>query len=252
MAARVNLIKPCLSERFSGLIWKVQVHQSGVIGIETRDTELKQVSFSAFNFKTGETYFKQLTYDEKWNLSLAFASERNLILSAREHSETPENKGLISIQTLDGSIRWQKYNISLNQTQEAGLQVYDSRLQPRKYYWIDHLSGEIINTPSNHEASEELLFPEIDPSFVIPSFIERGILAGELVVLRHSGKVFLSFHERDGDFFKQRLIVFQDDKVLIDDILISGIQKLQPEAFFIQQNHLFYIRHKEEMVTYLV
>lgn len=252
MAARVNLIKPCLSERFSGLIWKVQVHQSGVLGIETRNTELKQVSFSAFNFKTGETYFKDQTYDEKWNLSLAFAGERNLILSAREHSETPENKGVISIHTLDGSIRWQKFNISLNQVGEAGLQVYDSRFQPRKYFWVDHISGEIITAPLLHEAVENLFFPETDPFFVIPSFIEHGFLVGELVVLTHSGKVFLSFHERDGEFFKQRIVVYQDDKVLIDDILISGIQKLQPEAFFIQQNHLFYIRQKEEMVTYLV
>lgn len=252
MHPKIDIPIPCLSEKFSGLIWKVQVHKAGIIALETRNTEAKEVYFSAFNFSTGETYFKEKSFDEKWNLSLAFAGEKNLLLIAREHSNTPENKGIISVNTVDGSINWQKFNISLNEPREAGLQVYDSRIQPRKYYWIDHISGEVVSQPAGREAEDDLIFPEADPAFLIPSFIEHDILVGELMVLTNSDKVFLSFHERQGEFLKQRLVVYQEDKVLIDDILISGIQKLQPEAFFIQQNHLFYIRHKEEIVTYLV
>lgn len=38
---------------------------------------------------------------------------------------------------------------------------------------------------------------------------------------------------------QQRLIVYQQDSIFLDDIMISGIQKMQPEAFFIQNNQLF-------------
>ena len=247
-----NTLQPSLSERFSGMIWKVKVHTSGVIAIETRKTDPKQVLFSAFNFITGQTYFKEHVYEESWNLSLAFAGGKNLVLNAYEHAETPESKGILSINIEDGSVIWQKFNISLNQAKDAGLQVYDSRFQPRKYYWIDHLTAEDIALPIEGASYPRIIFPETNRPFTIPSFIDHGAVAGELSTLRYSDKVFLSFHEVENDYLKQRLIVYQGDRVLMDDILISGIQKLQPEAFFIQQNHLFYIRNKGEIITYLI
>lgn len=51
---------------------------------------------------------------------------------------------------------------------------------------------------------------------------------------------------------QQRLIVYQQNSIFPDDIMICGIQKLQPEAFFIQNNQLYYIRNKNELVSYLV
>ena len=234
------------------MIWKVKIHGSGVIAIETRNSELKQVLFSAFSFITGETYFKEQVYEENWNLSLAFAGAKNLVLNAYEHAETPESKGILSVNMRDGSIIWQKFNISLNQVQDEGLQVYDSRLQPRKCYWIGHFTAEGIAPPVADPHDMGIIFPETSNSFILPSFIKYGVIAGEVSTLYYSEKVFLSFHEIESGYLKQRLIVYQEDKVLIDDILISGIQKLQPEAFFIQQNHLFYIRNKQEIIAYLV
>ena len=51
---------------------------------------------------------------------------------------------------------------------------------------------------------------------------------------------------------QQRLIVYQQNSIFPDDIMSCGIQKLQPEAFFIKNNLLFYIRNKNELVSYLV
>ncbi len=251
MRPNINTLTPSLSEKFCGLIWKVKVYRSGLIAIETRNTEQKQVSFSAFSFITGEMYFKEKSYDESWNLSLAFAGSGNLVLTGYEHAGSPESKGILSVSTKDGSIIWQRFNISLNSVKEGGLQVYDPRLQPRKYYWIDHSTAAIMEAPLN-DIETPIIFPGIDNSFIIPAFVECGVLAGELSVLCYSDKVIVSFHEVYNGQLKQRLVVYQGDKILIDDILISGIQKLQPEAFFIQQNHLFYIRNKEEILAYLV
>lgn len=246
-----NTLQPVLSESFSGLVWKVMVHTTGVIAVETRKKDPHEVSFSAFNYHTGESYFKEKVFEENWNLSLAFAGEQNIILIGYKNSGTPESTGVISLSLKDGSVLWQRYNISLNQVQENGLQVYDSRLHPKKFFWIDHLTSATISAPPRADF-KNIIFPEIDNSFAIPPFIQHGLIAGEISVLKYSGKVFLSFHEEEMGYYKQRIIVYQHDKVLIDDILISGIQKLQPEAFFIQLNHLFYISHKEKIVSYLV
>ncbi len=247
-----NSVKLALSESFSGLIWKVMVHISGILAVETRQKDRREILFSAFNYRTGETYFKNQVFEENPNLSLAFTGARNIILIGYKNSGTPESTGVLSVNVKDGRILWQKYNISLNQVQEQGIQVYDSRIHPKKMFWIDHLTAEPIANPSHTDDNKDIIFPEINNSFLIPSFIQHGIIAGEISVLEHSGKVFLSFHEKESGYYKQRIIVYQYNKILIDDILISGIQKLQPEAFFIQLNHLFYIRDKLEIVSYLV
>lgn len=252
MRSKIHTPKPILAEKFSGLIWKIVVHTSGLLAVETRNKDLKQVLFSAFNFITGKTYFKEQGFVESWNLSLAFAGERNVILIGYENSNTPQSKGILSVNIVNGKTFWQKFNISLNQAQDKALQVYDSRLQPKKYYWIDHLTAEVVAEPSPADDCTPILFPKSYNAYEIPSFVEHGSLAGEISVLIYNDKVFLSFHETSLGYLKQRLVVYQHDKILIDDILISGIQKLQPEAFFIQQNHLFYIRGKEEIVSYLV
>ncbi len=254
MPHHTDLIPPVIAEKFSGLIWKIKVQeQSGLMAIESRNSDLKQVAFTVLNFITGYVHFKEISYNEQWNLSLAFIGEENLIINGYGQADRPESKGIMSVRLTDGSVMWEKFNISLNDVLPEGIQVYDPRFQPRKYSWIDHLSShEIENPPSEPVAASTILFPEIDNSITIPSFIQHGQIAGDILALTFANKKMLSFHEVKEDFFHQRLIVYQEDKLLIDDILISGIQKLQPEAFFIQQNHLLYIRDKREIISHLV
>ena len=40
--------------------------------------------------------------------------------------------------------------------------------------------------------------------------------------------------------------------IVIDDIIIDDIQKLQPESFFMMNKQLLYIRNKNEIVSYFV
>ena len=62
----------------------------------------------------------------------------------------------------------------------------------------------------------------------------------------------VSFHQKLESNIQQRLVVYQHDKIFIDDIIIDGIQKLQPESFFMINNCLLYIRNKNEIVSYFV
>lgn len=247
-----NTLSVSLAEKFSGLIWKVKIHVSGLIAIESRNSDSKEVSFSVFNFLSGETYFKEKVYDESWNLSLAYLTGSNLILNGYEHADSPESKGIISVDVNTGSVIWQKFNVSLNSIQENGLEVFDPRLQPRKYQWIDHLKAEPIPVPFDLKENIGILFPQASHSGILPPFISQNEIIGDISGLVYADYVFVSFHEKKNSNMQQRMVVYQGDRILLDDILISDIQKLQPEAFFIQQNHLFYIRNKQEIISYLV
>jgi hypothetical protein len=86
----------------------------------------------------------------------------------------------------------------------------------------------------------------------VPDFILSEEIIGDLSVLHFRDQTIISFHEKIKTKIHQRLLVYQDSSILLDEILIRDIQKLQPESFFVQKNHLFYVRNKNEIVSYLV
>ena len=243
-----------ISERFDGLIWKVQINEKkSLIAIESRNSDLRKVAFTVLNYQTGDSYFKERVFEETWKLNLAFIGKENMVLTVFEQSNSPESKGLIAVNAQNGSLLWERYNISLNQANEGGMQVFDPRINPRKYYWINHENGGYITEPeNNYPQTGFLLFPELFNHSTLPGFISREEIVGEVASLITQGKTIVSFHEKINDNLRQRLLVYQDDNILLDDILIKDIQKMQPESFFIQNNNLFYIRNKNEIVSYLV
>jgi len=247
-------LSPIFSEKFEGIIWKIEVNEKyDFIAIESRTLESKKTSFSVINYKSGEVLIKEKIFQETWNLNLAYIAEKNLVITAFNQAGSPESKGVISVNIQDAEILWEHYNLSLNRVTNEGLQVYDPRINPRRLSWISHIKGEDITESDNIENSNEtLIHPEIRTQFSIPDFISREEIVGDLSVLSVQNLTIISFHEKVQNNIQQRLLVYQDDTILLDEILISGIQKLQPESFFMQKNHLFYIRNKNEIVSYLV
>ena len=254
MTLNTHKLSPIFSEKFEGIIWKIEVNEKyDFIAIESRTLESKKTSFSVINYKSGEVLIKEKIFQETWNLNLAYIAEKNLVITAFNQAGSPESKGVISVNIQDAEILWEHYNLSLNRVTNEGLQVYDPRINPRRLSWISHIKGEDITERDNIENSNEtLIHPEFRTQFSIPDFISREEIIGELSVLGVRDLIIISFHEKVQNNIQQRLLVYQDDTILLDEILISDIQKLQPESFFMEKNHLFYIRNKNEIVSYLV
>ena len=254
MALKEGHLKQVFSEKFKGLIWKISIHEKNeYMAIESRHLESKNVSFSVLDLQTGKIFFKERSYLEPMNLNLAYAAQKNLILTVNEHVESPESKGLISINVVNGEILWERYNFSFNQADSSGLQVYDPKIYPRNYLWINHLNAENISKQENSSTrTSDLLFPDLFESYVLTDLIEHGLIIGQISVLHKDGLSIVSFHQKMENNMQQRLVVYQDDRIFIDDIIIDGIQKLQPESFFMMHKQLLYIRNKNEIVSYFV
>lgn len=247
-------LKKSLFHKINGLIWKIQTNENrALLSIESRNFDLKQVAFTVLNFESGEVYFKEKVFEECWKLNLAYTGEENLILNSYEQAESPESKGIMSVNIRNGDVFWERYNLSLDYADANSLKVFDPKISPRRYNWMSHLSGETIAEPENiNLVSPNILYPQPENWAVPPSFISGIEIIGEVFTLTYNAKQFVSFHEKADNKIQQRILVYQEDMILHDNILIMDIQKLQPESFFIQKNHLFYIRNKNEIVSFLV
>jgi hypothetical protein len=248
-------LKPSLQEKFKGIIWKIETdHTNGVVAIETRSSEDRGAFYSAFNFKTGERLFKEITVEDSWHWSLDKAYDDFVYLHGYVSEKSPEHKGVIAFNN-KGLMAWTAYNKTLDAIAEEGLILYNPTFQQKQLELADTATGKIIQSKVSHYTplKRDLYFPEIlEDTILYPDEIE-DTLVGPVSYLSFNEKDFYSFHSIKDSIISQYLLIKKDSSTLHKEKLEENISKLNPEPFFIEENHLFCIRNnKREIVTYFV
>lgn len=236
----VNSIKPSLSEQFTGLIWKITLDElNNLVAVETRDTDSRKVSFSVIDYSTGKVYLKEKVFEEPWLLNLVHVGHGNIYLSLfAGENKMFQSSGIIAVDIHTQQITWQNFTVGFWEAMSEGLKVYSTTILPKKYTYLNYTTGSNLQL-----ASETRLFTSIkNPATTVEGDTQFAV----------GKKLIRSFHKKTDAGFELRLTVSEGDTILIDDMLAEGIQKMQPEAFFLQFNRLFYIRNNRQLVTYLL
>lgn len=248
-------LKPSLSETFEGIIWKVETDDTNsIIAIETRDIPGRRTHFSAFNYTTGECLFKEATVEDGWFWSIDRVYSGLVFLHSYVNESNPEHKGMIALNK-GGEVQWQQFHKTLYDVSDKGLIVYNPKIQPKLFELIAADTGTTITTKVQEylPLTRDILIPDVMNDV---SFIQRLLpqnLVGPVLYTEFNNKLFLAFHLQTGTSYLQQLAVYHHESLLLQDNLSTDIQKMNPEAFFIQHGHLFYIRNnKREFVSYLV
>lgn len=245
------MLKTTLSESFTGIIWKILLDkEAGLIAIESRNAELRQVAFSVHNYQTGETLIKEKSVEEPWYSALAHIGNGHLFINGYEYAGSPVSKGIIALNINTETITWQHYNLSFYDAWEEGIRVYNPNISPRKFEWLDPATGKSISVKNPTAIHTDIQLPEPGKIELIPDLTERHTIIGEVLHLKFQEKNIVSFHEKIHDHLQLRLIVYQQDNLLLDIIIANHIQKLQPETFFVHQSHLFCIQNSNQIVLY--
>lgn len=249
-------LKPALQANFNGIIWKVETDPtSRVIAIETRNPKDRTASFSAFNFETGTPLFKEVTVEDSWHWGLDMACHEMVYLHSYINEKTPEHKAIIALNS-SGNIAWQIYNRTLDSAIADGLVVYNPTVQQKHFELLDPASGEMLKSNISNlvPLDRNVYFPETttEPSLLL-RIGEIGTLVGTASLLVYNNKDCISFHAVKDSILSQYLLIISNGSVIHEEILEHNIQKLNPEPFYIEQDHLFCIRNnKAEIVAYLV
>ncbi|WP_069657813.1 DUF4905 domain-containing protein [Arcticibacter eurypsychrophilus] len=248
-------LKPSLQEKFKGIIWKIETNNTnGVIAIETRSSDNKEAFYSAFNFITGEKLFKEITVEDSWHWGLDKAFNDFVYLNGYVSEKSPEHKGVIALNH-QGTIAWAAYNKTLETVAEEGLILYNPTFQQKELELADAATGKIMQNKVSHytQLNRKIYFPEaLEDILLFPDEI-GSTLVGPVSYLSYKEKDCYSYHSQNDLIISQYLLIKQDNKTLHKEILEDNISKLNPEPFFIEENHLFCIRNnKREIVAYFV
>ncbi len=222
------------------------------VAIETRDPGERIALFSVMNYATGTTVSRNLDVDNPWWWGVDKLHGDRLYLFGYPTGNVPGRKGILAIDLLTEKTAWYYPHLALEAICDEGVWVYDTSFLPKKSWLVSHQTGERIS-PSSFQSSlvPEVVFPQaLGPSALLPTYLPPT--SGEVFFSDLNGKQCWCFHTPVGESFDQCLLIAQNNEVVGVDYLDRGIQKLNPEAFFSQHQHLLSIRGRSEIVSYLV
>lgn len=248
-------LKPPLQETFKGIIWKIETNNTnGVVAIETRSSDNKEAFYSAFNFKTGEKLFKEITVEDSWHWSLDKAFSDFVYLHGYVSEKSPEHKGIVALNH-QGIVAWAAYNKTLEAIAEEGLIQFNPTFQHKELELADAATGKVLQDKLTHYTplNRKMHFPEILEDVLLYPEETGANLVGPVSYLSYNQKDCYSFHSTENSVLSLNLLIKKDNRILHKEKLEEHISKMNPEPFFIEENHLFCIRNnKREIVTYFV
>lgn len=246
------LLQPYITQQLDGIVWRMEIDPiTATLFLEVRREQDKQVSFTAADLLSGKINFSGLTLDERWLTGIESAYDGVLLLHGYASEGSPTHKGLTAIDGTTGKILWQDYNRTFDHLSTRGPVCYDTRFQPRKLSFVDIKTGTISGS------YDAVLDEDIDTGIIIPDMVAADAtdhtmlpeppFANILHKLYHNGYRIVSLHAQKTDALHQLLYIYKDGNVVFTDLLNTDIQKLQPEAFVLHNQHLIYLKNRNEL-----
>jgi len=245
-------MQPYICEQFAGDIWRIEIDElTDTLVAEIRSSADKQVSFSAINLSTGRVNFKALTMPERWLTGIEAAFNGVLLLHNYHTEAGPMHKGLVAVDVISGEVLWSNYTLAFDHLSLEGPIVYDVHIHPRKLFLAD------VKTGATQRVFEPSIYQPVKNNIVIPDIktpdqpTVAGLPAhpyGETVCcLDHNNFRIVSLHALKAGVLTQLMFIMDGGRIVYQDILNAGIQKLQPESFIMHNDRLIYIKNKSEL-----
>lgn len=246
------ILSPLIKQQFNGMIWRLEIDPlSATLFAEIRSEQDKLVSFASVNLISGNINFKDLAVDERWLTGIEAACNGVLLLHNYQSPGGPAHKGLIAMDGETGHMLWNDYNRTFDHMTINGPAVFDARIQPRKLFTINIKTGATLHVyqPSIDTAIDSrIITPELINADAL-NFSELPELPFGNIIhnLYYNHYRIVSLHALKSNKLNQSLYIFKNDRLVFDDLLNTGIQKLQPEAFILHNHHLIYLKNKTEL-----
>jgi hypothetical protein len=246
------MLQPQISYQFKSPVWRLEIDAlSETIFVEIRDQSDKKVHFAAISLARGNFLFDDLQTEERWLIGIETAYDGILLLHNYQSESGPVHKGLTAIDGLTGKTLWSNFTHAFDHLSSNGPVVYDTRMQPRKLFLIDVITGAMVRpyNPSIDMGSDnEIILPEE----ILPDSLKHVSLPTEpfgntIHYLEHSNFRIVSLHTFTEGALQQRLYIMSNAEIVYEDLLNSDIQKLQPEAFLLHKDKLIYLKDKSQL-----
>lgn len=244
-------LAPHISHQTTGIIWRMEIDPiTDTLFAEIRNESEKQVSFTSVSLSSGKVNFSGFITDERWLTGMETAHNGMLLLHHYASPGSPAHKAIIAINGTTGQTLWSNYNLAFDHLSNAGPVVFDTRIQPRKLFCIDIATGATSGAyhPSvNQDIINSIVLPDILTADNLTDTLPEKPFGNIVHQLWYNGYRIVSLHALKNNALSQGLYIFSGDRQVFTDVMNTGIQKLQPEAFVLHKHYLVYLKDKTEL-----
>lgn len=249
------------SQTFTGVIWNtITVPESDLLIIETRNDALREVRFSAFDYKQNAFLWREILFDEAWWIGITAASANVLLVHLYSSMENPDDKGLIAFDINQQKILWQCDHFSFVCLRENSVEG-NFTTDDKEPAVLNLLTGQIMDSREDATAVKEnisLLKPfqyvEGHPYFeTVKTFLQRKLNATVVAAveyLEHNAFIFISYYVKNDSLANYLVVVTENGAIVQHEIIGDQLKGLGLETFFILSGCLFFVRNKRELVSF--
>jgi hypothetical protein len=248
----MTILQPYISQNLNGIIWRLEIDElTDTMVVEVRNEQDKQTTFTSISLQTGNLNFTGFKTPERWLTGIEAIYNNVILLHHYKHESGPEHKAVIAIDATTANDIWSNYSIAFDHMSINGPIVYNSSIQTKKYLLADINTGE-IKRPYDEHIDKPLVNSIVIPHITTPDQMVPGTLPAEAYgnivhYLNHNKFRIVSLHTFKNGALQQHLFIMDGFDIVYQDLLNTGIQKMQPEAFVLHKNALVYIKNKTEI-----
>ncbi len=270
---RGHRLKPAWRFTVKGVLWRIAVDDTGHLIGEERDAERKKASFFCLDRESGQALWTDRRFSEEWWIGIEGFRGGILYLHGFLTPELPGHRGLTAIDVPTGKTLWENSDFMFVAAHEDRLYVFQGGIIGGRLLELDPRSGEVRRTlgaddatvnsikeearKAYHEEAEiPLPFPgsEEETSSVARLVRQRDELRQDADAIEYidhaTTPVFVYSIRREGK--EQSVLEVVDrasGKILLSEVLSSGMPWSVQETVFVFQDRLFYVSDRKTLTA---
>lgn len=222
-------------ESYEGIIWRLSVDAAQpYIALLIRNKEDKTAKISIIQLKSYTSI--QLPIAIEWLPDLIKIQDGLILLQFYPDPNLPQPIGIACYEAATGKQLWINYTDTYIDCYSTHLISYNSKLEPKVPLLRDLRTGTITQASTLVIQEPDLHFPEQ--------------ISGTEALLQLDHTIKVIFKKEEQLFHQYIQVIDPTGIVLLEDILSSADQVLWGDSFFVFDNQLFYICHKQQLKIY--
>ncbi len=264
---------PRSPENSNKKIWRL-LPGSGILAVELRDVDKKEVEFAGIDLNTGAPLWQNLQLEEKWWVNINKIYQDVLLLQQFVRPDMPQPGKIFAVDIFTGKILWQDEAVEFLNAADGRVYGIRRTFQSEEVIGLNPKTGEAEIALSVDDPRSRVLNNVFEPeeySLPVPLEEAEETRHGDVANVAHvfpagaksptiikssSGKEVAGYHVQSGTdgkgiqtFDSLIKIADPDGKVIFEDRADSGVYTTLQDFYFVVNEELIYVRNSNEVVA---
>lgn len=230
-----------------------------LVFVEIRDETKKEVTFSAFNIKTGEKVFQGLKFEESWWISLSEVAEGKMILTVYNDTNNPDKKSVIVYDYERDQLLWWKNNYSFSAIGLDRILLSESGVAGTKFLVLNLTDGQpgadqsFLPRDQNFSYLKPLQYYQENGHFeTVKSFLRENfnLTAIHLIeYLEFETFIIISCYSQEKHLANYLFVLTSSGELLLKEKIADELKGIGVDTFFLFSGYLIFVKNKSELVS---